>query len=69
MPPKYVKTIQEELFHEYAKLISRSVFKGKVNYGFVSARFKALRDGETAIFKIYISGRISTKIHSCEILS
>jgi hypothetical protein len=26
-PPKYVKTIQEELFYEYAKLISRSAFE------------------------------------------
>ncbi len=46
MPPRYVKTIQEELFYEYAKLISRSAFKGKINYRFVSDRFKALRDGE-----------------------
>jgi hypothetical protein len=45
MPPKYVKTIQEELFYEYAKLISRSAFEGKINYRFVSDRFKALRDG------------------------
>ncbi|MDK2859482.1 MAG: hypothetical protein PWP25_668 [Sphaerochaeta sp.] len=53
MPPKYVKTMQEELFYEYAKLISRSAFNGKINYGFVSNRFKALRDG-----KITISGTI-----------
>jgi len=46
MPPKYVKTIREEIFYEYAKLISRSVFDGRINYGFVSDRFKALRDGE-----------------------
>ena len=45
MPPEYVKTIQEELFYEYAKLISCSAFKGKINYRFVSDRFKALRDG------------------------
>jgi hypothetical protein len=45
MPPKYVKTIQEEIFYEYAKLMSRSAFKGKINYGFVSAKFKELRDG------------------------
>ncbi len=46
MPPKYVKTIREELLYEYAKLISRTVFKGEINYKFVSDRFKALRDGE-----------------------
>lgn len=45
MPPRYVKTIEEEIFYEYAKLISRSAF-GKVNYQFVSDRFKALRNGD-----------------------
>lgn len=49
MPPKYMKTIREELFCEYVKLISRSAFKGKINYGFVSDRFKALRDGEVTM--------------------
>lgn len=53
MPPAYVQTIREELLYEYAKLISRSAFKGKINYGFVSDRFKALRDD-----KITISGTI-----------
>ena len=45
MPPHYVKTIREELFYEYAKLISRSVFHGDLNRGFITDRFKALRDG------------------------
>ncbi len=45
MPPPYVKTIREELLYEYAKLISRSAMK-KINYKFVSDRFKALRNGE-----------------------
>ena len=49
MPPKYVKTIQEELFYEYAKLISRAVFDGKINYGFVTDRYKALVSGEISI--------------------
>lgn len=49
MPPPYVKTIKEEIFYEYAKLISRSVFKGRINYGFVSDRFKALRDGKATM--------------------
>jgi hypothetical protein len=44
MPPKYVKTLRDELLYEYAKLMSRTVFKGKLNYGFVTDRFKALRD-------------------------
>lgn len=49
MPPKYVKTIREEILYEYAKLISRSAFEGKINYGFVSDRFKALCKGEITI--------------------
>ncbi|MFQ5895501.1 MAG: HNH endonuclease [Nitrospinota bacterium] len=49
MPPAYVKTIREEIFYEYAKLISRSVFSGHINYRFVSDRFKALRDGQATM--------------------
>lgn len=49
MPPKYVKTIGEEVLYEYAKLISRSVFGGLVNYAFVSDRFKALRNGSATM--------------------
>lgn len=39
-----MKTIQEEIFYEYAKLISRSAFE-EIRYKFVTDRFKALRDG------------------------
>lgn len=49
MPPPYVTTIKEEILYEYAKLISRSVFKGQINYRFVSDRFKALRDGQATM--------------------
>lgn len=45
MPPKYVKTIEEEIYYEYSKLISRSAMKGKIVHPFVADRFKALRDG------------------------
>jgi hypothetical protein len=45
MPPKYVRTIREEILYEYAKLISRSAFSGELNRGFITDRFKALRDG------------------------
>jgi hypothetical protein len=48
MPPKYVKTIREELYYEYAKLISRSAY-GKIDYPFIANRFKKLRDGEITI--------------------
>jgi hypothetical protein len=44
MPPRYVSTICEELQYEYAKLMSRTVFKGQLNYGFITDRFKALRN-------------------------
>ncbi len=49
MPPPYVNTIKEEILYEYAKLISRSVFEGSINYRFVSDRFKALRDGQATM--------------------
>lgn len=49
MPPKYVRTIREEILYEYAKLISRSAFGGQINYRFVSDRFKALISGEATM--------------------
>ncbi len=45
MPPKYVRTVGDEIFYEYAKLISRAA-KGRIDYGFVTDRFKALRSRE-----------------------
>ncbi len=44
MPPGYVKTIREEIFYEYAKLISRSAY-GSLHRGFITDRFQKLRDG------------------------
>jgi hypothetical protein len=49
MPPKYVRTIREELQYEYAKLISRSAFDGKLEYAFITDRFKALTSGTITI--------------------
>jgi hypothetical protein len=49
MPPGYVRTIREEIFYEYAKLISRSALNGKIIYPFVSDRFKALCDGTASM--------------------
>jgi len=48
MPPPYVRTICEEIFYEYAKLISRSAY-GSLQRGFITDRFKKLRDGEITI--------------------
>ncbi len=45
MPPKYVKTIREEIYYEYAKLMSRSAFKGQLQYGFITNKFKELKNG------------------------
>jgi len=48
MPPPYVRTIKEEILYEYAKLISRSAY-GSLQRGFITERFKKLRDGEITI--------------------
>jgi len=48
MPPGYVKTIKEEMFYEYAKLISRSAYDS-LQRPFITDRFKKLRDGEITI--------------------
>lgn len=48
MPPAYVGTIREEIFYEYAKLISRSAYRS-LQRGFITDRFKKLRDGEITI--------------------
>jgi hypothetical protein len=50
MPPPYFKTIREEMYYEYAKLISRSAYHS-LQRGFITDRFKRLRDGEKTIFK------------------
>ena len=48
MPPGFVRTIREEIFYEYAKLISRSAYDS-LQRGFITERFKKLRDGEITI--------------------
>ena len=48
MPPPYVRTIREEIFYEYAKLISRSAYRS-LQRGFITDRFKKLRGGEITI--------------------
>jgi hypothetical protein len=48
MPPRYVRTIREEILYEYAKLISRSAYKS-LQRPFITDRFKKLRDGEITI--------------------
>jgi integrase len=48
MPPGYVRTIREEILYEYAKLNPRSAH-GSLQRGFITERFKKLRDGEINI--------------------
>lgn len=48
MPPSYVKTLRDELYYEYAKLMSRSAFN-KLNYGFIGSCVKGLRSGNIKI--------------------
>lgn len=45
MPPKYVTTVRQLIYWEYAKLIARAAgFEG--NYGFTVSRYKKLVSGE-----------------------
>ncbi len=45
MPPKYVTTVRQLIFWEYANLIARAAgFEG--NYGFIVSRYKKLVSGE-----------------------
>ena len=53
MPDRDVKTIRDQIFYQYAKIITCSVFKcangaeaKKRNYGFIKNRFKALKSGK-----------------------
>ncbi len=52
MPDRDVKTIQDLIFYQYAKIIARRAFKtsdGKEakrdNYGFIKETFKKLKNG------------------------
>jgi hypothetical protein len=45
MPPKYVKTVRELIYWEYANLIARAAgFEG--HYGFIVSRYKKLTSGQ-----------------------
>lgn len=46
MPPKFVKTIEELVYWEYAKLITKSAGFDKKNYGFMTSRWKLLKSGK-----------------------
>lgn len=46
MPPSAVKTIEDVIFWQYAKIISKSAGKGKRNYRFIMHKFKQLQEGE-----------------------
>jgi len=45
MPPKYVTTVRQLIYWEYAKLIAKAAgFEG--NFGFIVSRYKKLQSGE-----------------------
>jgi hypothetical protein len=46
MPPPAVKTVEDLIFWQYAKIISESAHQGKTNYGFIMSKFKKLHSGE-----------------------
>jgi 5-methylcytosine-specific restriction endonuclease McrA len=48
MPPSAVRTLQDLLYWQYAKIISGSSGAGKRQYAFVMDRFSKLRSGEIA---------------------
>lgn len=48
MPPAYISAIWEEIYYAYSKLVSRSAY-GSLQRGFITDRFKKLRDGEITI--------------------
>ena len=45
MPPKYVKTIRDEIFYEYSKMISKKAF-GQFQHGFIGQSVKDFRCGK-----------------------
>lgn len=46
MPPKAVKTIKDQIYWQYAKIISESSKFGKSNYRFIMSKFKELQTGK-----------------------
>jgi len=46
MPPKAVKTIKEEIYYQYAKIISESAGYGKQDYRMIMGTWKKLCSGE-----------------------
>ena len=46
MPPAVVKSVEDLIFWQYAKIIAVSAGIGKKDYGFVMNKFKQLRQGE-----------------------
>lgn len=48
MPPRYVKTLKDLIFYQYAKLIARSAGMKK-QYGFITSTWKKLKNNEIKI--------------------
>lgn len=46
MPPTAIKTIRQQIYYQYAKIISASSAFGKVNYGIIMGKWKQLCEGK-----------------------
>ena len=48
MPPSVVKSVEDLIYWQYAKIIAESAGFGKKDFGFVTNRFKQLKQGSIA---------------------
>jgi hypothetical protein len=67
MPPATVKTVGDVLYWQYAKIIAASAGFRKEDYGFVTAKFKQLKNGEISWNQIreYIKERQTNECIYC----
>ena len=63
MPPAAVRTLNDLMYWQYAKIIAESARMGKRQWPFVMDRFKKLRSGEIAWDSIreYVKEREDTR--------
>lgn len=65
MPPSAVRTLQDLLYWQYAKIISGSAGIGKRQYAFIMDRFVRLRKGEIAWDSIREYVKEHEDVHEC----
>ncbi len=64
MPPKAVKTVEDEIYWQYAQIISNSAGFGKSNYGFIMSKFKELKNVKNSL-KIMQEETLFLKFRIC----